>query len=318
MFPSYLQSPLPTYRTTLPPYGSSLTDLEQPEYCSPTGFSPPRGAFKSSTAWMETRDQDRSAPTYHGPSREVGSLRLQDILPDHRPSGRTSFTTDSTMTSPRDYNNDSLFGQYGGGYNGSLSPHTECNSPNYVPRLSMKAVNPMDLPPPMGAKNICHQQSMTDEYSIRQRQHQSEIYPPINDGNVYQVQFKRCYRCFKLPVNSQLDVHLGEFIIVEADRGEDLGVVTAIAPFDSPHAASIYAASGLSMRMTNDDFSKKILRIATMEERVDLQFKRQQEVILLEVCRDRARDIHALPISLVDAEYQFDRNKLVIYYVASR
>lgn len=252
----------------------------------------------------------------------MGSLRLQDILPDHRPSSRASLASDSTMTSPRDYNNDSLFSQYASNSR-SVSPHPECNSPiSYGLR---KFVNPMDMPPPIGAKNICHQQSSPDEYSIIQRQHQSEIFPPmtdlmqqLNDGNVYQVQFKRCYRCFKLPMNSQLHVRLGEFVIVEADRGEDLGVVTAIAPFDSPHAASIYASSGLSMRMTNDDFSKKILRIATMEERVDLQFKKQQEVILLEVCRDRARDIHALPISLVDAEYQFDRNKLVIYYVASR
>lgn len=106
--------------------------------------------------------------------------------------------------------------------------------------------------------------------------------------------------------------------MVEADRGEDLGVVVAIAPADSPLSVSIYAASALSMRMTDSDFTKKILRIATMQERGDLPFKKQQEMILLEVCRDRARDLHALAITLVDAEYQFDRNKLVLHYTASR
>lgn len=105
---------------------------------------------------------------------------------------------------------------------------------------------------------------------------------------------------------------------MEADRGEDLGVVVAIAPEDSPLSMSIYAASALSMRMTDSDFSKKILRIASMQERADLPFKRQQEMILLEVCRDRARDSYALPITLLDAEYQFDRNKLVLHYSASR
>jgi hypothetical protein len=35
--------------------------------------------------------------------------------------------------------------------------------------------------------------------------------------------------------------------------------------------------------MTDNDFSKKILRIATMQERLDLPFKKQQEMILLEV-----------------------------------
>lgn len=99
----------------------------------------------------------------------------------------------------------------------------------------------------------------------------------------YQVQFKRCYRCFKLLHDFPLPIKLGEFVIVEADRGEDLGVVVAIAPSESPLSVSIYAASALSMRMTDNDFSKKILRIATMQERLDLPFKKQQEMILLEV-----------------------------------
>jgi hypothetical protein len=105
----------------------------------------------------------------------------------------------------------------------------------------------------------------------------------LTDGNIYQVQFKRCYRCFKLLHDFPLPIKLGEFVIVEADRGEDLGVVVAIAPSESPLSVSIYAASALSMRMTDNDFSKKILRIATMQERLDLPFKKQQEMILLEV-----------------------------------
>lgn len=111
----------------------------------------------------------------------------------------------------------------------------------------------------------------------------------LTDGNIYQVQFKRCYRCFKLLHDFPLPIKLGEFVIVEADRGEDLGVVVAIAPSESPLSVSIYAASALSMRMTDNDFSKKILRIATMQERLDLPFKKQQEMILLEV-RERTYD----------------------------
>ena len=45
--------------------------------------------------------------------------------------------------------------------------------------------------------------------------------------------------------------------------------------------------------MTDNDFSKKILRIATMQERLDLPFKKQQEMILLEV-RERIFDLMTL------------------------
>ena len=38
----------------------------------------------------------------------------------------------------------------------------------------------------------------------------------------------------------------------------------------------------------------------------------------MQVCRERARDLHSLPITLIDAEYQFDRNKLVLHYGAAR
>ena len=86
-------------------------------------------------------------------------------------------------------------------------------------------------------------------------------------------------------------------MIVEADRGEDLGVVVAIAPSESPLSVSIYAASALSMRMTDNDFSKKILRIATMQERLDLPFKKQQEMILLEV-QDYINSFDCLDIHL--------------------
>ena len=39
-------------------------------------------------------------------------------------------------------------------------------------------------------------------------------------------------------------------MIVEADRGEDLGVVVSMAPRDSPLAATIFAACSSSMRYT--------------------------------------------------------------------
>jgi hypothetical protein len=38
----------------------------------------------------------------------------------------------------------------------------------------------------------------------------------------------------------------------------------------------------------------------------------------MQLCQVRSRDVYMLPMSVVDAEYQFDRHKLTIYYSANR
>ena len=63
---------------------------------------------------------------------------------------------------------------------------------------------------------------------------------------------------------------------------------------------------------------KKILRVASAQERAELPCKWQDELNLLDICRERARERYQLPMTLVDAEYQYDRHKLVLYYSASR
>ena len=78
-------------------------------------------------------------------------------------------------------------------------------------------------------------------------------YSPMKDFNTtlfnqYQVQFKRSHRCLILSVSAPQGIKPGDFVIVEADRGEDLGVVVSMAPRDSALAATIFAACSSSMR----------------------------------------------------------------------
>ena len=310
-----------------------LGEMDQSAYSAPSEFSPPRGPHSMpSNAWTETREHERFARNQQAGSRGyVGLSRMPDVGYESYNQGRSPFSVDSGFNSPRDpvmINNDPAYTRFNG-YSRCSSPHTEYNSAKNTPRNNnpniLQHVNHRDMPPQIGPYKLLRHQIPHEDYYQRELMPEQEMSPPIdlqieeyNDGNVYQVQFKRCYRCVKLPANSPFEIRLGEFVIVEADRGEDLGIVVAIAPGDSPHAASLYASSALSMRVTNRDLLKKIIRIADMNERADLQFKRQQEMTLLEICRGRARDTHALPITLVDAEYQFDRKKLVIYYVSSR
>ena len=66
--------------------------------------------------------------------------------------------------------------------------------------------------------------------------------------SIVKVQFKRSHRCLILSSSAPPGIKPGDFVIVEADRGEDLGVVVSMAPRDSALAATIFAACSSSMR----------------------------------------------------------------------
>jgi hypothetical protein len=99
-----------------------------------------------------------------------------------------------------------------------------------------------------------------------------------------QVQFKNTCRYFVLSSGiSPQSINIGDFVKVEADRGEDLGVITEVLAMQS----------FLDMRMQNriqfsmDDDSgnvRRILRVASMQERQTLVTKFQDEENILQVC----------------------------------
>jgi cell fate regulator YaaT (PSP1 superfamily) len=158
-----------------------------------------------------------------------------------------------------------------------------------------------------------------------------------------QVQFKCSHRYMILGENFPQGVKVGSFVVVEADRGEDLGVVVLIAPRDSPLAISLNTANSTASKGSEGEL-KKILRFATPQERSELPNKAKDEMEILKVrnsnslritvilslhsrthitfyrqiCREWAPEKYNLSIYLVDAEYQFDRHKLVLYYSAAR
>ena len=101
-------------------------------------------------------------------------------------------------------------------------------------------------------------------------------------GSVYQVQFKCNHRYVVLMDSNLQGVELGAFVIVEADRGEDLGVIVHIAPRDSPLAMSLHAASNY-LPPGSEEQMKKILRVATLQERADLPRKAKDEMDILAV-----------------------------------
>ena len=109
---------------------------------------------------------------------------------------------------------------------------------------------------------------------------------------------------------SGVEVRAGDHVVVEADRGEDLGRVSAIGVVAERKCSS---AGGCSTPTPEN----RILRAAKPDEVERLPSLRSDE--------DRVRaetkklvQKHGLRMKVTEAEWQFDRNKLIIYFTAEK
>jgi len=142
---------------------------------------------------------------------------------------------------------------------------------------------------------------------------------------VYNVKFKRTQRNFVIGPRVSRDLKIGCYVKVEADRGEDLGIVVAKVSADkfSSSSRSTFRGTGpegeanMSIPPGSAGISdlKRIIRLATHDEVSLLNVKREEEEELLKVCREKVLQ-RALPMHVVDAEYQFDRHKLTFFFEA--
>jgi len=106
------------------------------------------------------------------------------------------------------------------------------------------------------------------------------------------------------------EVAPGHRVIVEADRGEDLGEVTAVGTI----AERKCSASGGCSTPTPE---KRILREAREEEVRRIDTLREEEGRVRGETRKMV-ERHGLKMKVTEAEWQFDRKKLIIYFTAEK
>lgn len=115
-------------------------------------------------------------------------------------------------------------------------------------------------------------------------------------------------------------VKKGDLVIVEADRGKDLGKVVndSITPIQVQQLQQQQAELLPDVHRGNKELHpKRIYRLAQPGEVAMLVTKSQDELKALQVCQSKVRQ-KKLPMEVVDAEYQWDRRKLTFYFVADR
>ncbi len=126
-----------------------------------------------------------------------------------------------------------------------------------------------------------------------------------------EVQFKGNRRhCFSW--SNEYPLTRGDTVIVELERGQDLGTITAVG--DSALKKCSSADNGDSTN-TGADCAGKVLREAS-EEDIHLHeelSKGEQEV--KQAVAERVEH-HGLAMKVCDAEWQWDRKKLTVYFTA--
>ncbi|KAL8011662.1 hypothetical protein Plhal710r2_c050g0155461 [Plasmopara halstedii] len=112
----------------------------------------------------------------------------------------------------------------------------------------------------------------------------------------------------------------GEYVKVEADRGEDIGRIVQRSQDISTIGAAESAGLGdesMGRSKRHDLPTKKILCVANQRECEMLNEQRKEEHEVFEVCKSKVRQ-RLLPMNVIDAEYQFDRHKLTFFFEADR
>ncbi|ORX58010.1 PSP1-domain-containing protein [Hesseltinella vesiculosa] len=118
-----------------------------------------------------------------------------------------------------------------------------------------------------------------------------------------------------------------DLVIVEGDRGKDLGKVTSeVLTVDNVEQLLQQFPPPTQQQVGGDDDQgsgkkdahiKRLYRLAAPEEINLLIEKDRDELHALTLCQQKTQQRN-LPMTVVDAEYQWDRRKLTFFFVADR
>lgn len=121
--------------------------------------------------------------------------------------------------------------------------------------------------------------------------------------NCIQVEFKARRKEYFFN-KSNLTLRKGDAVIVQAENGVDLGVVSL-----TPDQIPDHETEGRELRY--------LIRLAIPDEMKKLTENRDEEKKSMGLVRERIAK-YGLRMKLVDAEYQFDRRRLVFFFTADK
>lgn len=136
--------------------------------------------------------------------------------------------------------------------------------------------------------------------------------------SVLEVRFKGNRReYFTWPSQDSSPLRLDSPVIVEVERGQDFGVVSALGDVAKKKCERCGVCGRPEPPTPSPEPLRPILRQATDEDRKVATHLRENEEEVRRTVRDRVRQ-HNLPMKVSDAEWQWDKRKLTIYFTAEQ
>lgn len=129
-----------------------------------------------------------------------------------------------------------------------------------------------------------------------------------------EVRFKGNRKAF-YTWDSTAPLVIGDPVVVEVERGVDLGTVSAVG--ETAQRKCGVGCNGCALTAAPKDPSGKIVRQASPEEnRLGSELRKAEDEVRRKVI-ERVRAL-GLPMKVSDAEWQWDRKKLTVYFTAEQ
>ena len=132
-----------------------------------------------------------------------------------------------------------------------------------------------------------------------------------------EVRFKGTRKSYFVWEDEADPIRLKEEVIVEVERGRDLGRVTAIGDMASKKCGSGCSGCAVGETAAEPEPLKLVVRRATPEDLKTHRDMRASEEEVRQKVMQRVR-AHELLMKVSDTEWQWDRNKLTIYFTADK
>lgn len=107
---------------------------------------------------------------------------------------------------------------------------------------------------------------------------------------------------------------IGDSVVVEAERGLDLGVVSAVGEIAQKKCG--IGCAGCAVAAPKEPKGKVVRTAAPEDAHLSRELRKAEEDVRRKVI-ERVR-AHSLPMKVSDAEWQWDRRKLTIYFTAEQ
>lgn len=117
------------------------------------------------------------------------------------------------------------------------------------------------------------------------------------------IRFNRATKVYYFAPGSEENLSVGEHVVVETARGEEVGRVVI--------AAHMVKDSAIVGKL------KSVVRRASALDLTQMAYYQYRELEALERCREKVQE-HSLPMKIIRAEYSYDGKRLVFFFSSEK